>query len=411
MTKLIIAPALLAVCMLSACNSADTTSGTPADNSANSGAPNMTTEATYSTSSFGQLSDGREAELITLKNANGIELDVTNYGGIITRLLAPDTSGQMADIVLGYDNLAQYQQLNPYFGAIIGRYGNRIANGRFTLNGQQYQLATNDGDNHLHGGDSGFDKKLWQMTPFTQPDATGVELTLLSPDGDEGYPGNLQVKVVYRLTNDNELQMSFSATTDKTTVVNLTQHSYFNLAGNGDILDHQLMIPASHITPVAKGLIPTGELQPVAGTVFDFRQPKAIGRDINADDAQLKLGQGFDHNFVLKHKADDELVLAARVLEPDSGRVLEVLTDAPAVQFYSGNFLDGTISGKGRTYAHRSGFCLEPQHFPDSPNHSHFPSTVLQPGQTYQTRIVYRFLTAADADVTIASFTSEGEAL
>lgn len=344
---------------------------------------------------FGQLADGREVSLYTLKNANGIELDVTNYGGIITRLVTPDAKGQRADIVLGYDNLAQYLENNPYFGAIIGRYGNRIAAGKFVLNGTSYQLATNDGANHLHGGVQGFDKKLWDAKTFVQHDAVGVVLSLLSPDGDQGYPGNLQVEVTYTLANNNELQMLFTATTDKTTVVNLTQHSYFNLAGQGDILSHELTIPAEKITPVAAGLIPTGQLQHVAGTPFDFRSSKAIGRDITADDAQLKLGQGYDHNFVLKNTPDKELVLAGLVLEPKSGRVLEVLTDDIAVQFYSGNFLDGSIQGKGRTYGHRSGFCLEPQHFPDAPNQPDFATTVLEPGQQYQSRIVYRFSTQA----------------
>ena len=343
--------------------------------------------------SFGQLADGREVQLYTLKNSNGIELDVTNYGGIITRLVTPDAKGQSADIVLGYDNLQQYVDNNPYFGAIIGRYGNRIAGGKFALNGTSYQLDTNDGANHLHGGVQGFDKKLWTAKSFTQPDGVGVVLSLLSPDGDQGYPGNLQVEVTYLLTNSNELQMTFQATTDKTTVVNLTQHSYFNLAGGGDILSHELTIPAAQITPVGAGLIPTGALQDVAGTPFDFRSAKAIGRDIAADDAQLKLGLGYDHNFVLKTTPDKTLVLAGRVLEPASGRVLEVLTDDIAVQFYSGNFLDGTIKGKGQTYGHRSGFCLEPQHFPDAPNQPGFVSTLLEPGQQYQSRIVYRFST------------------
>lgn len=395
MKSLLKPPALLVLSLLTACGPADTPARTDtvAVSQPQPGAVSMTTPVSYQLASFGHLVDGREAQLLTLKNANGIELDVTNYGGIITRLLTPDAQGELADIVLGYDSLAEYQQHNPYFGAIIGRYGNRIANGRFTLQGEQYQLATNDGANHLHGGDSGFDKRLWQMTPFSQEDGAGVELTLLSPDGDEGYPGNLQVKVVYKLTNSNELQISFSASTDRTTVVNLTQHSYFNLAGGADILQHQLTMPATHITPVDAGLIPTGELQAVAGSAFDFRQGKAIGRDINNAEPQLALGQGYDHNFVLKTQADNQLQLAARVLEPSTGRVLEVLTDAPAVQFYSGNFLDGSINGKGRNYGHRSGFCLEPQHFPDSPNQPAFPSTVLQPGQTYQMRMVYRFLT------------------
>jgi aldose 1-epimerase len=345
--------------------------------------------------SFGQLADGREVSLYKLTNANGVALDVTNYGGIITRLVTPDAKGQFADIVLGYDNLAQYVENNPYFGAIIGRYGNRIAAGKFALNGTTYQLATNDGANHLHGGVQGFDKKLWDAKTFQQQDAVGVVLSLVSPDGDQGYPGTLKVEVTYRLTNSNELQMTFVATTDKTTVVNLTQHSYFNLAGGGDILSHELMIPADRITPVGAGLIPTGELQDVTGTPFDFRSAKAIGRDIAAEDAQLKLGLGYDHNFVLKNSPDSQLVLAGRVLEPNSGRVLEVLTDDIAVQFYSGNFLDGTITGKGQTYRHRSGFCLEPQHFPDAPNQPGFASTVLEPGQTYQSRIVYRFSTQA----------------
>lgn len=345
--------------------------------------------------SFGQLADGREVSLYKLTNANGVALDVTNYGGIITRLVTPDAKGQPADIVLGYDNLAQYVENNPYFGAIIGRYGNRIAGGTFALNGTTYQLAANDGANHLHGGVQGFDKKLWDAKTFQQEDAVGVVLSLLSPDGDQGYPGNLQVEVTYRLTNSNELQMSFAATTDKTTVVNLTQHSYFNLAGGGDILGHELTIPAAQITPVGAGLIPTGQLQDVAGTPFDFRTAKAIGRDIGADDAQLKLGLGYDHNFVLKNAPDQSLVLAGRVLEPSSGRVLEVLTDDIAVQFYSGNFLDGTLKGKGQTYGHRSGFCLEPQHFPDAPNQPGFASTVLEPGKAYQSRIVYRFSTQA----------------
>lgn len=342
---------------------------------------------------FGQLPDGREVTLVTLKNNHGVELDVINYGGIITRLITPDATGKPGDIVLGYDNLSQYLDNNPYFGAIIGRFGNRIAKGQFAIDGKSYQLATNDGDNHLHGGVQGFDKKLWQMQPFQQADSVGVELSYLSPDGEEGYPGNLQVKVIYTLTNNNELQMQFQATTDQTTPVNLTQHSYFNLAGAGSILEHQLEIPAAQITPVGAGLIPTGELQAVAGTPFDFRTAKAIGRDIEVEDAQLKLGLGYDHNFVLKATVDDSLVLAGRVLEPTSGRVLEVWTDEPAVQFYSGNFLDGSLTGKGVHYGHRSGFCLEPQHYPDTPNQSTFPSTLLKPGETYSAQIVYRFST------------------
>lgn len=343
--------------------------------------------------SYGQLADGTQVDMITLKNPNGIEIDVISYGGIITRLLTPDAKGQLGDIVLGFDKLEDYVSSSPYFGALIGRYGNRIANGRFELNGQTYQLDTNDGANHLHGGVQGFDKKVWAMAPFVTDNSAGIVLTLTSPDGDQGYPGKLDVEVTYTLTADNQLDMRFKANTDKATIVNLTQHTYFNLAGQGDILGHNLQINSDKTTPVGAGLIPTGELAPVAGTPFDFREPKAIGQDINIDDEQLALGLGYDHNYVVKAQPSDELVLAATVSEPTTGRVLDVLSVEPAVQFYSGNFLDGTLQGKGRTFDHRSGFCLEPQHNPDSPNQSQFPSTVLLPGDTYQTRIVYRFST------------------
>lgn len=342
---------------------------------------------------YGRMADGAEVTAVTLRNADGIVVEVISYGGIITRLVTPDRDGKPGDIVLARDSIEDYQASNPYFGAIIGRYGNRIAGGRFSLDGKTFELAANDGDNHLHGGVEGFDKKNWDMTPFVTEHSAGVVLKLVSPDGDQGYPGALDTKVVYELTNDNELDMRFHATTDAPTLVNLTQHSYFNLAGTGDILDHELEIPAEKYTPVAPGLIPTGELAPVAGTPFDFRDAKPIGRDVDADDAQLALGGGFDHNFVLKESASDEMVLAARVTEPTSGRVLEVLTVEPGVQFYSGNFLDGTLEGKGQVYEHRSGFCLEPQHFPNSPNEPSFPSTTLRPGEDYETRIVYRFAT------------------
>ncbi len=343
---------------------------------------------------YGTTASGETVTQVTLRNANGIEVDVIGYGGIITRLVTPDRDGKPGDIVLGMDSLADYEAGTPYFGALIGRYGNRIANGRFEIDGEVIQLDTNDGDNHLHGGVEGFDKKVWNMTPFVTENSAGVVLKLVSPDGDQGYPGTLKTKVVYELTDDNDLDMRFHATTDKPTVANLTQHSYFNLAGEGDILEHELEIPADRYTPVGPGLIPTGELATVEGTPFDFRDAKTIGEDIGADNAQLELGGGYDHNYVLKVEADDELVLAARVTEPTSGRVLEVLTVEPGVQFYSGNFLDGTLSGKGQTYHHRGGFCLEPQHFPDSPNQPDFPSTTLRPGENYETRIVYRFSTA-----------------
>jgi len=340
---------------------------------------------------YGKLPDDVEVTLATLRNARGVELDIISYGGIITRMLTPDARGRMGDIVLGLDTLDAYLSSHPYFGALIGRYCNRIANARFTLDGITFQLDNNEGEHHLHGGVQGFDKKNWDMQPFVTENSAGVVLTLVSPDGDQGYPGKLDTRVTYELTNDNELDTRFSATSDKPTIVNMTQHSYFNLAGSGDILGHELMLHANCITPVDKSLIPTGELRPVDGTPFDFRQAKPIGQDIQANDEQLILGHGYDHNFVLKDKTSDELVLAARVSEPDSGRVLEVLTDAPGVQFYSGNFLNGTLHGKGRTYPSRSGFCLEPQHFPDSPNKAGFPSTVLRPGEPYSTRIVYRF--------------------
>ena len=342
---------------------------------------------------YGNLEDGTEVSLATVKNANGIELDIISYGGIITRMMVPDADGKPGDIVLGLDTLEEYVASNPYFGALIGRYGNRIAKGKFTIEGKSYQLDTNDGENHLHGGVQGFDKKNWGMEPFVTETSAGVVMTLTSEDGDQGYPGKLETRVTYELTNDNELDMRFEAATDKATIVNLTQHSYFNLAGDGDILGHELMIPADRFTPVDKGLIPTGELKPVEDGPFDFRQAKTIGQDIDTENEQLARGLGYDHNYILKDEANDELVLAAKVTEPTSGRVLEVLTVEPAVQFYSGNFLDGTLQGKGKVFEHRSGFCLEPQHSPDSPNQPGFPSTTLLPGSQYETRIVYRFST------------------
>jgi aldose 1-epimerase len=288
---------------------------------------------------YGYLADGTEVTEVTLRNSSGIELDVIGYGGIITRLLAPDVNGRLGDIVLGLDSLDEYVASNPYFGALIGRYGNRIGKGTFTLDGATFQLDVNDGENHLHGGSEGFDKRVWQMRPFVTEQSAGVHLRLTSPDGDQGYPGKLRALVTYELTNQDELDITFRAVTDKPTIVNMTQHSYFNLAGEGDILGHRLLIPADRFTPVDEGLIPTGALQTVADGPFDFRQAKEIGRDIGADDVQLERGLGYDHNFVLKDQADDELVLAARVTEPNSGRVLEVLTVEPGVQFYSGNFL------------------------------------------------------------------------
>ncbi|MFA5262761.1 MAG: aldose epimerase family protein [Opitutaceae bacterium] len=339
---------------------------------------------------FGTTRDGVAADLFTLRNANGIEARITNYGGIVTHLFAPDRNGKMGDVVLGYDNLAGYEKATPYFGALIGRYGNRIANGRFTLDGKTYTLAVNNGANSLHGGLKGFDKVVWTARPIPG-DEPALELSYLSKDGEEGYPGNLKVIAVYRLTKDNALKLDFTATTDKPTVVNLTHHSYFNLACKGDILSHEVMINADAFTPVDSGLIPTGELRPVKGTPFDFTESTVVGARIDGTDEQLKLGGGYDHNWVLKKDRAGECSFAARAYEPTSGRVLEVETTEPAVQFYCGNFLDGTITGKySQVYQRRNGLCFEPQHSPDSPNQPKFPSVILRPGQVFKTTMIYR---------------------
>jgi len=343
---------------------------------------------------FGKLPTGETVELYTLKNAKGMEADISTYGGVIVSLKVPDRSGALGDIVLGFDDLKGYLTPPPYFGAIIGRYGNRIGHAQFTLDGVTYKLFKNDGDNSLHGGKRGFDKVLWKAKPG---DGNSLELAYLSKDGEEGYPGNLSVTVVYTLTDENELKIDYSATTDKDTVLNLTNHSYFNLAGQGegDILNHQIMINADKFTPVDKGLIPTGELRSVEGTPLDFRQPHAIGERIGSSYEQIVLGGGYDHNFVL-NRSGDGLSLAARVTEAKSGRVMEVLTTQPAIQFYTGNFLDGTLKGKGgKVYGRRSALCLETQHYPDSPNHPDFPTTELKPGERYHTTTVYRFSTGS----------------
>ena len=339
---------------------------------------------------FGKTPDGAAVYIFTLKNAKGMEARITNYGGIVVSLAVPDKSGKSSDVVLGYDNLEGYIRNNPYFGAIIGRYGNRIAKGRFKLDGHEYKLAVNNGPNSLHGGIRGFDKVVWDVR---RAEDNALELHYLSKDGEEGYPGNLDVTVTYTLTDNNELKIDYAATTDKPTVLNLTNHSYFNLSGqgNGDILGEEMMINADRFTPVDAGLIPTGELRSVAGTPLDFRKPVAIGARINSDDEQIRLGGGYDHNFVL-NRSGAGLSLAARVRDPKSGRVMEVLTTQPGVQFYTGNFLDGTIKGKqGKVYGKRSAFCLETQHFPDSPNQPSFPSVVLTPGAKYATTTVYKF--------------------
>jgi aldose 1-epimerase len=317
---------------------------------------------------------------------------ITTYGGRIVSLKAPGRDGKFADVVLGFDNLEGYLGEHPYFGALVGRYGNRIAKGRFKLDGKEYKLATNNGANSLHGGLKGFDKMVWvgREVPGGDP---SVELTYLSKDGEEGYPGNLTEKVTYTLTAANELRIDYSATTDKDTVVNVTNHSYFNLAGQGqgNILSHVVQLNAAKFTPVDAGLIPTGQLKSVEGTPFDFRQPTVIGARINDKDEQVTRGGGYDHNFVVDGEPGT-LRLAARVTEPTSGRVLEVSTTEPGVQFYTGNFLDGTVKGKGGVaYAKRTGFCLETQHFPDSPNHPDFPTTTLKPGAEYKSTTVFKF--------------------
>jgi aldose 1-epimerase len=339
-------------------------------------------------SDFGKAKEGQAVYLYTLSNANGMTVKITNYGGIVTSLIVPDKNCQLDDVVLGFDSLDQYLEGHPYFGALVGRYGNRIAKGKFTLNGTGYKLATNNGENHLHGGIKGFDKVVWNTEIVKKENEVGVKLSYLSKDGEEDYPGNLSVVVIYTLTKNNELKINYEAETDKPTPINLTHHSYFNLkgAGNGDILGHLMTFAADRFTPVDEGLIPTGEIKSVKDTPMDFTVPKAIGERID----QVK--GGYDHNYVL-NDWDGSLRWAAKVVEPISGRVMEVWTTEPGLQFYSGNFLDGTITGKnGKVYQKHYGFCLETQHFPDSPNKPEFPSTILEPGEKYTHTTIYRFL-------------------
>ncbi|WP_198683121.1 aldose epimerase family protein [Peristeroidobacter agariperforans] len=356
--------------------------------------PEEKSKNTISKAAFGTLPDGTAVDLFTMVNANGMEVRATNYGGIITALLVPDGAGKATDITLGLKSFDDYVKNPPYFGAIIGRYGNRIAKGQFKIDDQTYKLPKNDGPNTLHGGVKGFDKVVWQAEPFEKEDSVGVIFTYTSKDGEEGFPGNLQTRVTYTLTDKNELSFDYHATTDKPTVVNLTQHAYFNLAGdgNGDVLGHEFTIYADGYTPVNKQLIPTGKIAPVTDTPFDFRNKVKLADRVNADNEQIKFGQGIDHNFVLKKKDPKALTLAARVSEPTTRRVMEVHTTEPGVQFYTGNFLDDTLAAKaGKPYAKHSGFCLETQHFPDSPNQPEFPSTVLRPGEEYNSRTVYTF--------------------
>jgi len=342
---------------------------------------------------FGKTKDGHSVDLYTLTNDNGMVVTLTNWGASIVSIQVPDRAGKRADVLLGYDTAAGYMSDTAYLGATVGRYGNRIGKGRFKLDGKEYKLAQNNGENSLHGGVAGFNKKLWEAKEIKAADGVAVQMRYLSKDGEEGYPGNLDVSVTFTLDNKNDVKIDYLATTDKPTVVNLTNHSYFNLLGDaaGDILGHELMLHADRFTPVDAGLIPTGELRPVAGTPLDFKQPKAIGARINDKYEQLVLGKGYDHNWVINQTGASPR-LAARLSEPKTGRVMEVLTTEPGIQFYSGNFLDGTIKGKkGRVYQHRLGLCLETQHFPDSPNHPDFPSTTLNPGAKYQTTTIYRF--------------------
>ena len=345
---------------------------------------------------YGKMSDGTPVDLYTLTNNGGMEVRITTYGGTVVSLLVPDRDGKPGDVVLGFDTLEEYVDHSPFFGCLVGRYGNRIAGGKFTLEGVEYSLALNDGPNHLHGGTVGFDKVVWAARTLEGAAHAGLELRYLSADGEEGYPGNLAVTVVYTLNDANELRIDYSATTDKATVLNLTNHSYFNLAGagSGTVLDHELIINASWCTPVDDTLIPTGVLRSVEGTPLDFRESTRIGARIDQDDEQLGYGGGYDHNWVLDHEAST-LDLAARVYEPTTGRVMEVHTTQPAVQCYTGNMMPETLPGKGgKVYVRRGGMCLETQHYPDSPNQPSFPSTVLEPGDAYAETTVFRFSAA-----------------
>jgi aldose 1-epimerase len=349
-------------------------------------------EATTSRAPYGKLQDGTEVSLYTLTNTLGTKMTVTNYGGIIVSLLTEDKEGNFEDVVLGFDSLSHYEKSNPFFGCIVGRYGNRIAKGKFQLDGQTYTLAVNNGPNHLHGGVKGFDKVVWKADDYSAPDGAVLKLTYTSKDMEEGYPGNLATEVTYTLTNDNELKIDYKATTDKKTIVNLTNHSYFNLSGNTktDILGHQLMIAASKFLPVDKTLIPTGQLQDVKGTPFDFIKPFVVGKRINGSHPQLQNGGGYDHCWVFDKSNNTSP--AATVYDSLSGRFMEMFTTEPAVQFYSGNFLNGSLTGKFDTvYKQRMGLCLETEHYPDSPNRPNFPSTVLNPGEVYKSQTVYKF--------------------
>ena len=339
---------------------------------------------------FGKTADGTQVDLYTLRNSKGAEARIINYGGIVVSLKMPDREGKLGDVVLGFDKLEDYLTRNPFFGCIVGRYGNRIGNAKFSLAGKEYKLAANNGPNCLHGGLKGFDKKVWTARSFQGDHGPSLELKYTSPDGEEGFPGNLSVTATYTLTEDNALQLDFTATTDKETVLNLTQHSYFNLSGKGSVLDYEMMIPADKFTPSDSTQIPTGEIRSVEGTPFDFRKPTKIGARINQDDEQLKFGSGYDHNFVTGKPAG-QVGLLARVYDPASGRVFEAFSSEPGFQFYTANHMSSVKGKGGATYNTREGFCIEPQHYPDSPNKPSFPAAALKPGETYRHTIIYKF--------------------
>ncbi len=342
---------------------------------------------------FGKTKNGEAVKIYTLKNKNGVVAKITDYGAIITELHLPDRDGKFEDVVLGFDNIPDYENLSDYFGAVVGRYGNRIADAKFSIDGKEYNLEKNNNGNTLHGGFVGFDKKVWKAVASTTKDAAVLTLTRLSPDGENGFPGNLKVTITYTLNNNNELSVNYYAITDKSTVCNLTQHSYFNLfgAGNGNILNHEVTINADKYTPVDKLLIPTGDIDDVEDTPFDFRKPKTVGARVDADNKQIRYGGGYDHNWVLNKEKAGEMTFAARVYEPISGRQMEIYTTEPGIQFYCGNFLGGQKGKNGKAYRYRYGMCFETQHFPDSPNQKDFPSTVLRPDKTYNTTTIFKF--------------------
>ena len=352
--------------------------------------------ARLSSYSFGTLSDGREVNAFVLKNARGMSVQILDLGGVIASIKVPDSSGNFADVTTGFDYPQPYLDGAGYMGAIVGRYANRISGGKFSIDGIDYSLAKNNGDNAIHGGLVGFDKKIWDVELLVGLHDAKLKLSTFSPDGEEGYPGRVEVSVIYTLNDQNQLTIDYSATSDKATIINLTNHAYFNLDGHqaGSILEQEVMLNANHFTPIDESSIPTGVILDVAGTPLDFRQRKAIGLDIESEDRQMTFGSGYDHNFVINHSEPGSVSLAAEVYSPNSGRVMKVYTDQPGVQFYTGNFLNGTLVGKeGAVYGRRSAFCLETQHFPDSPNKPMFPSTILQPGDQFSSRTIFEFLT------------------